>query len=540
MSHSNRTTRIRHILFTSIAITGLLAVPLAFMPAPVEAVSPGYNGKIVFVSNRDGPAGGNSDLYVMDSDGQTQINLSNNPGFTSSPVYSPDGTKIAYYDASGGHKNIFVMDADGSNISQLTSEDPYEETSPSWSPDGTKIAYRTDRDGNFEIYVMTATGADPIRLTNNVDKDEFPKWSPDGSHVVYSHGTYPQRQVYLMDTNGANQRNLTQTASDESYPDWSPKGDQIVFASKRDGNNEIYVMDVDGSHQTRLTNNGFVDYAPTWSPDGKYILFTSNRDGNFEIYRMRADGSDQTNLTKSSGSDDLAYWQPIPNRAPVTTSDTLLLGSTASASVDVLANDTDEEALNPANLSVSTGPTHGTATIKDGKVDYTSAKDYVGADQLTYRICDSFLLDQKCATGVLGITVQAGPAPAMPTITSVGTVQVNGQTKVYYTGHRPTFAGTATPGSTITVGIHSDPITLTTTVDNQGHWSVTPDRDLPNGDHTVTITATKDGASSAALTFVLGVNVGLADTGVPVWPLSAAGIFVLMGTRWYLTRRTSA
>lgn len=246
---------------------------------------------------------------------------------------------------------------------------------------------------------------------------------------------------------------------------------------------------------------------------------------------MNADGSNAHAIYGSTSADWVYSWQPVPNSPPATSNDTVSLAANTTASADVLANDTDEEALPPSNLIIKTVPTHWTSSIKDGKIFYTPAKDFVGSDQLAYQICDSFLLDQKCATGVLGIVITAGPAPAIPTITSVGTVQMHGVGTVYYTGHRPTFTGTAEPGAAIKVGIHSAPIILTTTVVGAGNWSVTPTQDIPNGEHQVIITATKDGATSAPLNLVLGINTGLAETGVPVWPLSVAGLIGLLGAR---------
>lgn len=54
---------------------------------------------------------------------------------------------------------------------------------------------------------------------------------------------------------------------------------------------------------------------------------------------------------------------------------------------------------------------------------------------------------------------------------------------------KPTFSGTALPNSTITITVHSDPITATVTTDASGRWTWTPTEDLGPGSHTVTITA---------------------------------------------------
>ena len=70
---------------------------------------------------------------------------------------------------------------------------------------------------------------------------------------------------------------------------------------------------------------------------------------------------------------------------------------------------------------------------------------------------------------------------------------------------RPVFAGTATPGSTVTVKV-AEGITLTTKADENGNWSVTPDVDLPNGDYTVKVTAEKDGNVSGEVTKTIKVD----------------------------------
>ncbi|MGI8404869.1 MAG: Ig-like domain-containing protein [Thermomicrobiales bacterium] len=329
---------------------------------------------------------------------------------------------------------------------------------------------------------------------------------PDGTRLLFQSMRTGHTELYSMRTDGSNLTQITSNTYSSTVPEPAPDGATIVFQDGRiSGNTELYKMNMDGTSLVRLTNNPNNDVSASYAPSGNRIAFNRFSGGVNYIYTMNPDGTEEMPSTTAGADGRAPDWQPIPNTAPVTVKDSLSTPINAAASIDVLANDTDEEALNPANLSITSAPTHGTATITDGKVTYTPANGYIGADQVTYTICDSFLLDQKCATGVLGITVSAGPAPAMPTITSVGTVQVNGQTKIYYTGHRPTFAGTAAPGSTITVDIHSDSITLTTTADNQGHWSVTPDRDLPNGDHTVTITATKDGATSTSLASCWGL-----------------------------------
>ena len=51
---------------------------------------------------------------------------------------------------------------------------------PVWSPDGTRIAFQSNRDGNAEIYVMNRDGSGIRRVTNHPLSDATPTWSPVG------------------------------------------------------------------------------------------------------------------------------------------------------------------------------------------------------------------------------------------------------------------------------------------------------------------------------------------------------------------------
>ncbi len=76
-----------------------------------------------------------------------------------------------------GDWEIYVMNSDGSEQTNLTNN-PGGDYDPIWSPDGKKIAFEFDRDGNWEIYVMNADGSEQINFTNNSADDGYPAWSP--------------------------------------------------------------------------------------------------------------------------------------------------------------------------------------------------------------------------------------------------------------------------------------------------------------------------------------------------------------------------
>ena len=274
--------------------------------------------KIAFSSTRDG----NSEIYVMNSDGTDTIRLTRHPAIDAYPTWSPDGTKIAFASTrrNGSTHEIYVMNADGKRPIRLTTNNqpvPAYDKSPSWSPDGAKIAFASNREGNSEIYVMDANGKNVVRLTRTIAREATPAWSPDGAKIAYVFiDVNADSDIYVMNANGGQAMNLTKrTRRVNETPSWSPDGERIVFQAWDNGNHDIYVMDADGRNILRLTHHFAWDAYPAWAPDGRVIAFTSLRNlAGEEIFLINPDGTDLTQITKSVGRHMArsAAWSPAP------------------------------------------------------------------------------------------------------------------------------------------------------------------------------------------------------------------------------------
>ena len=119
----------------------------------------------------------------MNPDGTGQTNLTRNGAADETPVWSPDGAKIAFVTSrDGNNTQIYVMAANGANQTALTTDNTATNYSPAWSPDGSKIAFVSDRDGpGGDIYVMGANGSNPTRLTQNAG---YPMPCPSGRRTA--------------------------------------------------------------------------------------------------------------------------------------------------------------------------------------------------------------------------------------------------------------------------------------------------------------------------------------------------------------------
>ena len=190
--------------------------------------------QIVFNSTRDG----NSEIYVMDSDGGNQKRLTANQAYDGQPAWSPDGQQAAFVsDRGDGRYQIYVMDADGSNPKKLT--DTLDNKDPSWSPNGQKIAF-TSRNaaGRAHITVMDADGHNVFKLTGG----QVPSWSPDGQRVAFEFLKDGINQIYAINVNGQEFKRVTLDLADKIGPAWSPNGQQIAYASLHEHIFQIYVV----------------------------------------------------------------------------------------------------------------------------------------------------------------------------------------------------------------------------------------------------------------------------------------------------------
>ncbi|MEQ9297336.1 MAG: DUF5050 domain-containing protein [Cyclobacteriaceae bacterium] len=248
-------------------------------------------------------------------------------GHIGRPDISPDGKQIVFIYAQDASKDVWEMykaDFDGSNVKQLTYLPKARiKKSPVWSPNGKKIAFQADVDEGSQLFVMNSDGESLTQITDLPGYNVEPHWTPEGNSIVFnSIGENGLAKMYIMDKDGSNVQALYNPEGDNWYPR-TTRQNKVIFTSDFNDKSHynVFTVNRDGKNIQQLTSAKGINWFPEYSPDESRIVFHSNRDdpqlsdsGDYNLYMMDADGSNIIQLTKLEGQELHAKWHPSGNQ----------------------------------------------------------------------------------------------------------------------------------------------------------------------------------------------------------------------------------
>ena len=179
---------------------GLLVSCLLAVTAAVGQPAGGTQ-RLAFVSDRDGA----QDLHVLDVTRRTTTRLASGHSRIDTPVWAPDGSRLAFASTSGAAASIFVVNRDGTGLRRLASG-----RNPAWAPDGTRIAFAATERSNEDIFVLGLETSKRRRVTTHPSRDFSPQWAPDGARIAFA------------SSRGDSSRLAGREYGSEIYVTWSP------------------------------------------------------------------------------------------------------------------------------------------------------------------------------------------------------------------------------------------------------------------------------------------------------------------------------
>ncbi|MFQ3639590.1 MAG: PDZ domain-containing protein [Chloracidobacterium sp.] len=218
----------------------------------------------------------------------------------------------------------------GGEAVQLTNH-PGIEAEPLFSPDGSLIAFTGQYDGNTDVYVVPVTGGIPQRLTYHPDPDRAVGWTPDGKRVLFASARLSEsgrtQRLFTVDKNGGPAEPLPLPMA--TYGSFSPDGAKLVYepvprafaAWKRYRGGRasyLWIANLADSSVTKIPRADTNDFNPMWV--GKTIYFLSDRNGPVTLFAydpasnkvtpaLKHDGLDIKSASVAVGGDDAIVYE---------------------------------------------------------------------------------------------------------------------------------------------------------------------------------------------------------------------------------------
>jgi dipeptidyl aminopeptidase/acylaminoacyl peptidase len=250
-----------------------------------------------------------SNLWIVDIEGKRVRELTHGNWRDFSPVWSPDGKKIAFLSDRDETTQIHVMWLDTREVAQLTHLDR-SPGSLRWSPNGKKLA--------FTLFIPDDESILPVKLPKKPEGAKWAKpavivdrlsWSRDGRGPTPKGNTH----IFVIDAElGGTPKKVTSGDYSHSDPQWSQDGKKIYFSAIRKpdaeylrGDSEIYSVDLSTLKIKTLTDRKGPDRGPRISPDGKWIAYTGYDDKNYTSHLSNLYLMDVQGVKKSILAGDL-------------------------------------------------------------------------------------------------------------------------------------------------------------------------------------------------------------------------------------------
>jgi len=231
------------------------------------------------------------------------------------PGISPDGSEIAF--VSGG--DIWTVPATGGAARLLVAHSAHE-SRPLYSPDGSHLAFNSNRAGGQDVFLMDLSSGQVTRLTHESGSEQLGGWSGDGAWVYFTSSAEDvsgAQDVFRVRTTGGTPMAVAADRYEtEFFAAPSPQGGRVAIATRgrmaqgqwwRNGHahideSEIWVLDeatTSGGVPTyQPVSTGGKNIWPMWGADGTSVYFMSDRSGTENLWMANADGTGERQLTQ--------------------------------------------------------------------------------------------------------------------------------------------------------------------------------------------------------------------------------------------------
>jgi len=187
---------------------------------------------------------------------------------------SPDDRSLAVTlgDATSGRGDIWIFDVRRNVGSRLTFDEAADDH-PVWSPDGSQVAFASRRDGKHGLYVRPSNGRGTAELLHEAAQQSEPEdWSSDGKYIAFN-SSLGKADLWILPVDGGEAYPFIAGEFDEGYARFSPDVNWLGYASNETGRYELYLTRFPGGEGKWQLSKVGADWLIGWRADGTEIYY---------------------------------------------------------------------------------------------------------------------------------------------------------------------------------------------------------------------------------------------------------------------------
>jgi len=188
-----------------------------------------------------------------------------------SPVLSPDQKQVLAVGRNLEH-GVWIVDLPRGVSTRIESDG----MGPLWSPDGTRIAFSADRAGASTIFVKPASGTNDTLLLRSPSNKSLDDWSPDGRFLLFTNGSRETKlDLWTLPMEGDQKPSpFLKTPANEVQGQFSPDQHWVAYTSDESGTWEVYLESFPATGREWVVSIGG-GAEPHWRKDGKELFYLS-------------------------------------------------------------------------------------------------------------------------------------------------------------------------------------------------------------------------------------------------------------------------
>jgi Tol biopolymer transport system component len=237
-----------------------------------------------------GTTGGQSVLQWLDRTGKL-IEQVGPPDAYRDPALSRDGTRLAYglSDPTNGNQDLWVRDLRRGIATRVTF-DSKSEVWPVWSPDGSRLAYASNESGTYIVLARGSDGTGAVDTLYRVPGPSGPtSWTADGKTLLMITVANTIQMMSVAPIPGSKGTPVQKTQFTEVTPQVSPDGRWLAYATDETGRREVFVQAYPGpGGKWRVSSAG--GGQPAWRADGRELFYRAS-DGTLMAVPIRVEGA---------------------------------------------------------------------------------------------------------------------------------------------------------------------------------------------------------------------------------------------------------